>query len=182
MAAQCGACYQHTTARVPYAHPVLSYYIMHYYLLIELLSVLTSLDPILGEGSLAPFGNNCSRRAIPADPHPAPIFSSFSSSVSKFFLSSSLRGPTALETRLLVYTVFVVLPSRFPLGVGRKAPRNGACLRGNEQPSRKPRNGKLKAIRSVTSFTALRDFLSYGRLRNRPTSYIVRMQALSRAK
>ena len=50
------------TRRLAYAtnQPVLSYYIMHYYLLIELLSVLTSLDPIPSEGNHAVFGNNCS--------------------------------------------------------------------------------------------------------------------------
>lgn len=52
------------------SRPVLFYYIMHYYLLIELLSVLASLDPILVEGRARPslflslFGNNCSQRAI----------------------------------------------------------------------------------------------------------------------
>lgn len=65
-------------------------------------------------------------------------------------------------------------------GLRTEASRNRACLRSNEHHGRKPTNGKLKAIGNVTSFTALRDFLSYGRLRNRPTSYIVRMQALTR--
>lgn len=36
------------------ARPVLSYYIMHYYLLIVLLSVLTSLEPILDKPVSSP--------------------------------------------------------------------------------------------------------------------------------
>lgn len=53
LAAQCGACYQHTASRTERTRPVLSYYIMHYYLLIVLLSVLTSLEPILDKLGLS---------------------------------------------------------------------------------------------------------------------------------
>lgn len=53
LAAQCGACYQHTASRTERTRPVLSYYIMHYYLLIALLSVLTSLEPILDKLGLS---------------------------------------------------------------------------------------------------------------------------------
>lgn len=62
------------TQRLAYAtnQSVLSYYIMHYYLLIGLLSVLTSLDPILlRAATLPPFGNNCTRHAVQI--HPIPI-------------------------------------------------------------------------------------------------------------
>lgn len=61
------------TQRLAYAtnQSVLSYYIMHYYLLIGLLSVLTSLDPILlRAATLPPFGNNCTRHV---QIHPIPI-------------------------------------------------------------------------------------------------------------
>lgn len=59
------------TQRLAYAtnQSVLSYYIMHYYLLIGLLSVLTSLDPILlRAATLPPFGNNCTRHAVQIHP------------------------------------------------------------------------------------------------------------------
>lgn len=61
------------TRRLAYAtnQPVLSYYIMHYYLLIELLSVLTSLDPIPVRATTLCSVTIARRRAVK---HDRPLF------------------------------------------------------------------------------------------------------------
>ena len=61
------------TRQLAYAtnQPVLSYYIMHYYLLIELLSVLTSLDPILARATTLCSVTIARRRAVK---HDRPLF------------------------------------------------------------------------------------------------------------